>query len=82
MTWAYTVYTENVAMATMMIQFDRAYNLDDFDRAYRELFNSASHNSLSQMEVEIEQFKSFTNDFGCDIVTYRTDDSTTAHGGS
>ena len=41
-------YTENVAMATMMTHFNRAY---------LELFNDASHQSLSQIEVEIERFK-------------------------
>ena len=43
-------YTENVAMAIMMTHFDRAYI---------ELFNDVNHQSLSQIDVEIERFKKF-----------------------
>ena len=53
--------TENVAMATMVTHFNRPYI---------KLFNGARHNSLSPIEVEIEQFKSFTIDFGFNPVIY------------
>ena len=54
-------YIENVAMATIMIYYDRAY---------RAFSNGASHNS-SQTEAEMERFKSFTFDYGCDLVIHQ-----------
>ena len=56
------IYTENVATATMMTHFNRTYMM---------LLNDASHQSLSQIEVEIERFKSLTFDFGCKPVMYQ-----------
>ena len=59
--WIVTLaYAKNVAMATMMI---------NFNRAYIELFNGASHNYLSQ--IKVEQFKRLFLDFGCDPVIYQ-----------
>ena len=54
--------TENVAMATMVTHFNRTYIM---------LPHDASHQSLSQIVVEIERFKSFTFDSDCSPVIYQ-----------